>query len=65
MLDKGDIVKLYKDDSGKFFHNFTALENASQYELLQLEKVTLDLKNRLSIALAMRIQNEGDKTQEA
>ncbi len=65
MLAVGDIVKLSKDKDGKFNHDYQKLEDATQYELLQLEKVALDLKNRLAISLEMRKQMEGDKTTEA
>ena len=64
MLATGDIIKIRKDKDCKFFNDFTSLPGATQFELLQLEKVALDLRNRLQIALEMRIQTEGDKTKE-
>jgi len=65
MITPGDIIKLSKKNDGKFYHDYENLPDASQFELLQLSKVALDLKNRLDIELTIRIQNEGDKTKEA
>ena len=64
MLVTGDIIKIFKNKDGKFFHDFTNLSDASQFELLQLEKVALDLRNRLQISLEMKKFQEGDKTKE-
>jgi len=64
MLINGDVIKIYKDKDGKFFHDYQILHDATQFELLQLEKVALDLRNRLQISLEIRKQAEGDKTKE-